>query len=120
MKSRTINLRDYGYPEEGIIEVSRDGGPDGYEVPQEAFSARTCENCRKCNLEDWTCTMDGKDVDPETCTCDDIEYIEKELDCSYGFRYPVMCEYSSPSNYVMARNAIVRINQLMCEEREPE
>ena len=102
-------LADYGYPAEGIIEVEIGGG-NTYEIPQEGLSPHTCESCRKLN-KDWVCTLTGEDKDPDNDTCQDIDYEEKWLDCSYGFRSPVRCEYSSDNAYEQACKAIKAINR---------
>ena len=114
---KQMTLADFGYPAEGIIEYTTDGGPDGHECPQEALSAHECEYCRKFNHDDWTCSKDGSNkwIDD---TCGDIDYIEEWLDSSYGFRYPVRCEYSSDETYEQACKAIDRINAWMRIEDE--
>ena len=109
-------LADYGYPSEGIIEVDRGGG-DGYELPQEALSPHTCGWCRKCDSGE-TCTKDGREIDVDTDTCDDIDYREEWLDTSYGFRSPVRCEYSSDKTYKQACEAIKAINSSIKDDYE--
>ena len=106
---KKMTLADYGYPAEGIIGVDCGGG-DGYDLPQEALSAHTCKWCRKCEHGE-TCSKDGRDVDIDTDTCEDIDYIEEWLDTSYGFRSPARCEYSSDKTYKQACEAIKAINR---------
>lgn len=113
-------LADWGYPAEGIIDVDKGGG-DSYEVPQEAFSPHTCGSCRKFNGEyctkEWNngdesyCIPGRDEKDPDTDTCDDIDYEEELLDSQYGFRDPVRCEYSSDKKYKQACEAIKAINR---------
>lgn len=109
-------LAEMGYPSEGIIEVDRGGG-DGYEMPQEALSPHTCGWCRKCDSGE-TCTKDGREIDVDTDSCDDIDYQEEWLDTSYGFRSPVRCEYSSDKTYKQACEAIKAINSSIKDDYE--
>ena len=103
-------LKDWGYPAEGIIDVCWNGDPDRCEeMPQEAYSPHTCKYCRKCDSGE-TCTKDGREIDIDTDTCEDIDYIEEWLDSSYGFRSPVRCEYSTDKAYKQACDAINAIN----------
>lgn len=125
---RNMTLADYGYPKEGIIEVSHDGGPDGYELPQEALAPHTCISCRLC--DGAVCMKEWKDLDPtyyvperddrdvDNDTCDDIDYEERWLDTEYGFRSPVRCEYSSDEAYQQACKAIDRMNAEINSEHE--
>lgn len=108
-------LSDFGYPSEGILDVDAGGG-DSYEVPQEALSPHTCGYCRKCDCGE-TCTKDGRDVDMDNDSCEDIDYIEEWLDSSYGYRSPVRCEYSSDKTYHQACKAINAINRHMEDDR---
>lgn len=126
MKHR-MTLADYGYPAEGIIEICPDGGPDGYEAPQEILSPHTCASCRKyddaCTKEWNNCdeayyVPERDDRDPDVDTCDDIDYREEWLDASYGFRDPVRCEYSSDETFQQACKAIARINADINSEHE--
>ena len=126
MKKKT--LADYGYPLEGIIEVTPNGGPDGYEMPQEGLTPHTCVSCMQCHGD--VCTKEWNnadpadyiperdDRDPDVDTCDDIVYVEEWLDASYGFRNPVRCEYSSDETYQQACKAIARINADINSEHE--
>ena len=114
---RQKTLKDFGYPAEGIILVDAGGG-DAYEVPQEAFSPRTCEYCRLFDSKEWVCTKDGEEKDPDNDSCDDIDYIDKWLDSEYGFRSPVRCEYSSDKAYEQACKAIIRMNRNIKDEYE--
>ena len=98
---------------EGIIDVSPNGSPDSYEVPQEALAPYTCCSCRKFDGE--CCTKDGKEKDPDNDTCEDIDYEEEWLDTEYGYRDPVRCEYSSDKTYEQACKAIRRINAAIKE-----
>ena len=124
MKDR---LKDWGYPAEGIILVDAGGGDD-YEMPQEALSAHTCGSCRlfdgdyctkEWNNADESCCIPERDEkDPDTDTCDEIDYVEEWLDCEYGYRSPVRCEYSSDKAYEQACKAINAINAYVNSERE--
>ena len=111
-------LKDWGYPAEGIIDVSN-GGEDSWECPQEALSEHTCAYCRKFT-KDWTCSDTGEDQDPDQDYCDDIDYIEEWLDTEGGFRSPVRNEYSSDATYQQACEAIKAINAHIRSERERE
>ena len=108
-------LADFGYPAEGIIEYTTDGGPDGHECPQEALSPHQCSSCNR--YFDWTCQLTGEEKDPED-TCEKIDYVEEWEDSSYGFRSPIRCEYSSDKTYEQACKAIDRINAWMRREDE--
>ena len=122
-------LKDWGYPSEGILDVDAGGG-DSYEMPQEALSARTCQWCRKFNgdycTKEWNngdescCVPERDEKDPDTDSCDDIDYIEEWLDSQYGFRSPVRCEYSSDKAYEQACEAIKAINKHIEDEQMSE
>ena len=126
MKNK-MTLKDFGYPEEGILDVSN-GGEDSYEMPQEALSPHTCGSCRLFNGEyctkEWNnadesyCIPERDEKDPDVDTCDDIDYQEEWLDCSCGFRLPVRCEYSSDKAYSKACKAIEAINISIQREYE--
>ena len=107
-----IDLRKIGYPAEGIICVDTGGGND-YESPQEALSEHTCAYCRRFDHKEWVCPLDGQEKNPDEDTCDSIDYEEVWLDCQYGFRSPVRCEYSSDENYKKACEAIKTINRMI-------
>ena len=108
-------LKRFGYPAEGIVQVSHDGGPDAVDYPQERFSAMVCKWCRfYCEDE---CTK-GKTVeDPDIDTCDDIDYIDEWLE---DLRYPVRSEYSSDKTYQQACKAIRKIRAEQEAEEEHE
>lgn len=108
-------LKDFGYPQEGIIYVDSGGG-NGYECPQEALSAHTCGSCKKFNRKEWICMKDNADKEPDEDFCDDIDYAEEWLDSQYGFRSPVRCEYSSDDTYEQACKAIDRINTSISDQ----
>ena len=112
---RKITLEDYGYPREGILDVDAGGG-DSYEMPQEALSARGCDSCRNFDRKEWVCKLTGEEKDPDYDYCDDIDYIEKWLDNSLGFRSPVRQEYSSDEAYKQACDAINAINANIDDE----
>ena len=124
MKER---LNDWGYPAEGILDVDAGGG-DSYEMPQEALSAHTCGSCRLFDgdycTKEWNngdesyCIPERDEKDPDTDTCEQIDYVEEWLDSQYGFRSPVRCEYSSDKAYEQACEAIKAINAYINSERE--
>lgn len=116
---RKMTLKDFGYPEEGIIDVDRGGG-DCYEVPQEALSAHTCGSCRKFDRKEWTCKKDNEEKDPDYDYCDDIDYVDEWLDSGDGFRSPVRNEYSSDETYKQACEAIDAINRYIDDKNRPE
>ena len=115
-----MKLADYGYPEEGIVYVETGGG-NCIEVPQETYSPYTCKSCRRfngdCCTKNWNNADESyycpstDDKDPDTDTCDDIDYEEEFLGGEYGFRSPVRCEYSSDETYNQACEAIKVINE---------
>ena len=112
---REPTLKDFGYPEEGIIDVAPNNGPDSYERPQEGWSPHTCASCRKLNA-DWECTLTGEEKDPDEDTCDQLDYKKKWLE---EYRDPVRCEYSSDRTYKQACEAIKEIRDWI-ERREED
>lgn len=108
-------LKEYGYPMYYAIGIDCGCG-DGYEVPQEYFTARTCGSCRRFNKE-WVCEKTGEDKDPDNDTCDDIDYEEEAVN-NEEYRSPVRCEYDSDKDYKQACKAISRINADIRAEAE--
>lgn len=110
-------LKEMGYPKEGIRCIGY-GGEDNCEMPQEGFSAHLCGSCRNFDSKECVCKKDGSEKEPDIDFCDDIDYVEKLLDCEFGFRSPVRNEYSSDQAYEQACEAIKAINKAVKEEFE--
>lgn len=106
-------LKRFNYPDEGLLEISPDGGPDTYFQPQERYSARVCAWCRRFNGYD--CTKGREVNDPDEDTCDDIDYIEEWLE---DLRDPVRQEYSSEKTYQQACKAIRKLKRWQEAEDE--
>ena len=110
----TPRLKDFGYPAAYIVSVA--DGEDDYDMPQEAWTAHECGNCRLWDKHMCICREDGSEREPED-TCEHIDYIELRLDSSLGFRDPVRCEYESDEDYEQACGAIERLNKWLDSER---